>query len=123
MATLAAAYEIAHPPAEDPRVREQRSTDVLLAVYPDDPRQLYRTGIQEVIAGDHEAARDTFSRAFDAGFREEEKFFAAYIDVLVTTDRDIDRIRQVAARWRAAFPDSLRRQRARKRLEEAGILP
>jgi hypothetical protein len=116
-------YEVLNPSDEDLVAREHRASGVLAEVYPAEPRVQYELGMDRMNAGEIERAAEIFEAVYDSGFKEDERFYSAYVDVLVLTGGEPARIRSVVERWRRDYPTSGRRGRMEARLRDAGILP
>lgn len=98
-------------------------TDLLIAAYPNTPRVLFTRGTRALSEGNLPSALELLGRSYDAGYKEDESIYAAYIDALVRTQSPRERIANVAARWRRDYPASERRLATRERLRKARVLP
>ena len=115
-------YEVSLSPEIAPLDRELRAFSALAEVYPDSARTHYYRGLDLLNAGRHTEAAAAFSAAFDGGYRDQERFYAAYIDVLMVTEPDASRIGEILDRWRIEHPRSARRLDMERRLHETGVL-
>ena len=123
LTSIVAIWELSNPDEDARFARERRSIEALSAVYPQEARLRFEQGTAELAARDFAAARHTLEAVYDDGFKEDERLYLGYIDAIMMTTRDTERIGEVVARWRRDYPRSPMRTRTEERLRESGILP
>ena len=123
IAAVAALYETRLPSDEPIEARLRNATDVLYAVYPEEPRLLYGRAIKAANAGQLDRSEELLETAFIAGFREEEMAFSLYIDIVMATRNEPELVRTIVDHWRRAYPQSSRLAWMQERLRQVRILP
>ena len=94
----------------------------LAELYPDSGRLLFAQGSATLAGGDAEAALPVLAAAYEAGFKEDERVYSGYIDALVRTRPDPERIAQVLERWKRDYPTSQSLEEMRGHLRRANLL-
>lgn len=122
-AVIAGTWEATQVDVSEGQPDTTAQTDLLIAAYPDTPRVLFTRGALALGEGDLPAALELLGRSYDAGYKEDENVYAAYIDALVRTQSPRKRIAEVVARWRRDYPASGQLVVTRERLRNAKVLP
>lgn len=122
-AVIAGTWEATQVDVSEGQPDTTAQTDLLIAAYPDTPRVLFTRGALALGEGDLPAALELLGRSYDAGYKEDENVYAAYIDALVRTQSPRKRIAEVVARWRRDYPASGQLVATRERLRNARVLP
>ena len=123
LTTASALWELSHPDDTESFARERRSVAALAAVYPDEARLRFEQGSAELAAREFSAAARTLAEAYDAGFKEDERIYLGYVEAIMMTAVDADRIAEVMDRWERDYPRSAVRARTLQRLRNSGVLP
>ena len=105
-AIVAGAWEVTQVGSEGAEGDSSERVAQLAEAYPSTPRVLHGVGLDALLAGDPERALPFLREAYQAGYREKEVAFSAYIDVLVLTASDPATIAEVVASWQNDYPHS-----------------
>ena len=122
-ALIAGTWELTQVRPEARDTDPTQSLDLLGERYPNDARVMFNIGLGQLREGDPAAAVASLGASYDAGYKEEERLYAVYIDALVRTQSSRERIQEVVERWRRDYPTSDRLRSIRVRLRKARVLP